>query len=188
MIHTLVAMGGRPAPFRKVAEQEAYLMMRTITAALLFMLIAPASSPAGQIGTAAPNFSLTDLNGNVVTLEQFKRKAVLLNFWAPWCIPCREELPELDRLNKEYGKDGFQVIGISVDDSQEDVGTFLRKVPVSFPILLDGGDVNEAYLVTGLPTGFIVGRDGIIRYVHRGFGKEFLPMYEKEIEELLNRP
>lgn len=163
-------------------------MIKTIIVIFSLLILFPVVSYPGQIGSAAPAFRLPNVNGNTVTLDQFKGTVVFLDFWAPWCIPCRDELPALEGLHKKFVKDGFQVIGISVDDSQKDVEAFLHKVPVSFPILLDKGDVNEAYRVTGLPTGVIVGRDGIIQYVHRGFGKEFVPIYEKEIKELLKRP
>jgi peroxiredoxin len=163
-------------------------MTKTIIAIFVLLILSPSVSYSGQIGSAAPAFNLVGVNGKGVSLEQFKGKVVFLAFWAPWCSPCREELPALDDLYNKFGKDGFQVIGISVDDSRKDVEAFLRKVSVSFPILLDKGDVNEAYRVTGLPTGFIVGRDGIIRHIHRGFGKEFIAIYEKEIQELLKQP
>jgi peroxiredoxin len=163
-------------------------MTKTIIAIFALLILSPSVSYSGQIGSAAPAFNLMGVNGKGVSLEQFKGKVVFLAFWAPWCTPCREELPALEDLHKKFGKDGFQVIGVSVDDSLEDVEALLHKVPISFPILLDKGDVNESYRVTGLPTGFIVGRDGIIWHVHRGFGKEFIAIYEKEIQELLKRP
>jgi peroxiredoxin len=163
-------------------------MIKTTIAIFALLILSPVVSFSGQIGSPAPSFNLVGVNGKTVSLEGFKGKVLFLAFWAPWCVPCREELPALDDLHKKFGKDGFQVIGISVDDSLKDVQAFLSKVPISFPILLDKGDVNESYRVTGLPTGFIVGRDGIIWHVHRGFGKEFIAIYEKEIQELLKRP
>jgi peroxiredoxin len=162
-------------------------MTKTIIAIFVLLILSPVVSYSGQIGSTAPAFNLVGVNGKGVSLEQFKGKVLFLTFWAPWCIPCREELPALEDLYKKFGKDGLQVIGISVDDSLKDVQAFLSKVPISFPILLDKGDVNESYRVTGLPTGFIVGKDGIIRNVHRGFGKEFIAIYEKEIQELLKQ-
>ena len=150
-----------------------------------FMMM-PASVHAGQVSETAPSFTLTTLSGESVSLDGFRGKIVFLIFWAAWCAPCRVELPELDRLYKKYNHEGFEVIAISVDASESDVKNFLRKFPVRFPVLLDKqSDVNDAYRVSGLPTAFIIGKNGIIRHVHRGFGKEFLPMYEKEIEDIL---
>ena len=162
--------------------------MRLI-AACLFMLLQPVYSYAGQAGTVAPSFSLADLNGKTITLEQFRGKVVFLNFWALWCGPCREELPELDRLYRKYGKEGLEVIGICMETSEARVISFLRKVRVTFPILMDkNGDTAEAYRFSGLPSGFIIGRDGVIRHRHTGYGRELLPEYEKEIMELLKLP
>jgi peroxiredoxin len=153
------------------------------------MLLPPVYSYAGEAGTVAPSFSLADLNGKTVTLEQFRGKVVFLNFWALWCGPCREELPELDRLYRKYGKEGLEVIGICMETSEARVSGFLRKAPVMFPILMDkNGDTAEAYRFSGLPSGFIIGRDGVIRHRHMGFGRELLPEYEKEIMELLKLP
>jgi peroxiredoxin len=163
-------------------------MIKNTIAIFALLILSPVVSYSGQIGSTAPAFSIMDIDHRVVSLDQFKGQVVFLTFWAPWCVPCREELPALEKLHKKFGEEGFHVIGISVDDSLEDVEAFLHKVPVTFPILLDNGNVNGAYRVTGLPTGFIVGRDGIVRHVHRGFGKEFIPQYEKEIEDLLKRP
>jgi peroxiredoxin len=163
-------------------------MMKTIVSALILLIMFPISSYSGQIGTVAPAFSLVDLNGKVVALEQFKGKVVFLNFWALWCGPCKEELPELDALFRKYREEGFDVIGVSVDPSGENVARFLQKKPVSFTILIDKkGDVADAYLFSSLPTGFIIGRDGTIKYKHMGFGKEFLPIFEKEITGLLKQ-
>jgi thiol-disulfide isomerase/thioredoxin len=162
--------------------------MKVIILSLLLALTLPVGANAGQIGISAPDFSLTDLKGTVVTLKQFRGKVVFLDFWAPWCDPCREELPALDALYKKYGNDGFEVIGIDIDDSEKLLAEFLQKVPVTFTVLIDKkGVIKREYVIRTLPTAFILGRDGVIRYVHMGFGKEFLQMYEKEIAELLKQ-
>ena len=143
---------------------------------------------AGQLPESAPSFTLTDVRGKSVSLDEFRGRVVFLTFWASWCVPCREELPELDRLYKKYKKEGFEVIAVSVDSSEAAVDNFLRKISVSFHVLFDKkGDVSDAYRVSGLPTGFIIGKDGDIRHKHRGFGKEFLPTYEKEIADLIKQ-
>ncbi len=164
-------------------------MSKIIATALILIVIAPVYAYSVQIGARAPLFTLPDLNGRTISLEQFKGKVVFLDFWAPWCIPCKEELPELDTLLKKYGEEGFVVIGMSVDTSDKDVLTFLKKVPLSVHILIDKkNEVSDAYRVSSLPTGFIISRDGIIEYRHRGFDKGLLPVYEKEINALLKQP
>jgi peroxiredoxin len=155
---------------------------------IIFSLISlvPDFAHSGQVGELAPAFELPDSKGRLVFLESFKGKVLFLNFWAPWCLSCRMELPELERLNGRYGEAGFEVIGIGLDASEAAVTKFLQKTPLSFSILLDKkGKSADAYRVSGLPSSFIVGRDGTIRYRHLGFEKEFVTMYEREIEELL---
>jgi len=155
---------------------------------MVTLMMIPASIHAGQLPEIAPSFTATDLSGKSANLAGFRGKIVFLVFWASWCAPCREELPELDRLYKKFKTEGFEVIAISVDASESDVKSYLRKFPISFPVLLDKkGDVNDAYRVSGLPTGFLIGKNGIIRHIHRGFGKELLPMYEKEITDLIKQ-
>lgn len=155
---------------------------------LLSLTLYPLYSYSAGIGEVAPAFSLKDMKGNTVTLDSMKGKVVFLDFWATWCDPCREEFPELDALYKKFGKDGFEVIGISVDKSESNVAEFLKKRPVSFIILTNTkGDVAESYGLPGMPTGFIIGKDGVIKYRHAGFGRAFLPVYEKEIVELLKK-
>ena len=93
-------------------------MTRTFVFTLIMLFIMPFSAHSVQTGAVAPDFSLVDLNGETVTLEQFKGKVVFLDFWAPWCVPCRDELPELDKLYKKYKQDGFEFIGICMDTSE----------------------------------------------------------------------
>jgi peroxiredoxin len=143
---------------------------------------------AAQEGTQAPGFNLRDLKGNVVTLEHYKGKVVLLVFWAPWCASCRVDLPELEQLYNKYQDEGFAVIGINVDASTARVAAFLRKAPLKYAILVDSkGETAEAYRLSGLPTIFIIDREGVVKHRHSGYEKEFLGIYDKEIQELLNQ-
>jgi cytochrome c biogenesis protein CcmG/thiol:disulfide interchange protein DsbE len=111
---------------------------------------------------------------------------ILLNFWATWCLSCREDLPEFDRLYSKYRDGGIVVIGISVDASADRVATFMKKRPVGFPVVIDTqGSVAEAYRFSGLPAGFLIGRDGVIVRTYRGSGKDLISRYEADIAELL---
>ncbi len=162
--------------------------MKIIILSLLLALALPVLANAGQVGTSAPDFSLAEVNGKAVTLKQFRGKVVFLDFWAPWCDPCQEEFPSLDALYRKYSSDGLEVIGISIDPSEKLVAEFLQKVPVAFTVLIDKKSViRREYNFRTLPTAFIIGKDGVIRYVHMGFGREFLQMYEQEIVELLKQ-
>jgi peroxiredoxin len=156
---------------------------------LLLVIMRPIFVHASQVGTVAPDFSHPDLNGKAVTLQQLRGKVVFLDFWAPWCDPCREELPALDALYNKYSNDGLVIIGVDMDSSEKLVTEFLQKVPLSFTILIDGkGTLRREYRIRTLPTAFIIGKDGVIRNIQAGYGKEFLQMYEKEIVELLKQP
>lgn len=164
------------------------LMKRHLITALLSTSLLTAHGYAGQTDQMAPGFSLTDLGGTTLTSEQFRGKVLLLVFWAPWCIPCRDELPEHDRLHKKYKDKGFEVIGISEDAAGPAVAAFLRKVPVSFPMAIDlHGSVAEAYRLSNLPSGYLIDRDGVIRHRYRGFDRNFVKTYEKDIFELLEQ-
>ena len=162
--------------------------MKVLVSTMLFVILLPLFVYAGQVGSIAPDFSLSDLSGNQVSLQQFKGKVVLLDFWAPWCDLCREEIPKLNALYKKYSKEGFEIIGIGIETTGPQIGEFLQKVPIAFTILNDNkSKVRRAYNFRTLPTTFVIGRDGIIRYVHLGFSKEYMQLYEREISELLKQ-
>ena len=112
----------------------------------------------------APGFRIENLEGGVTSLHEYRGKLVLLNFWATWCIPCRQEMPGMEVLWKKYRERGFVVIAVSNDDGpKERVGTFSRLLDISYPVLLDpDGKVSGHYGVSGMPTSFLVDRNGKI--------------------------
>ena len=121
--------------------------------------------PQGNLdGKPAPAFSLDDLQGKKVTLADYKGKAVLLNFWATWCGPCKIEMPWFVELQNQYGPQGLVIVGIAMDDSgKESISSFAREMKVNYPILQGKEAVGEAYGgVIGLPTSFFVDRSGKI--------------------------
>jgi len=163
-------------------------MTRIYITALFFAFLLPANGFAGQGASLAPAFSLTDLRGTQITLQQYRGKVLFLAFWAPWCMPCREELPELERLYKKYYDKELVIIGISVEASASGVSSFLKKVPVTFPVVIDGtGSIAEAYQVSGLPAGFLVDRAGVVYKRYWGFEKKSLSNYETDITGLLDQ-
>jgi peroxiredoxin len=172
---------GRSPFFLKRTKKAAVL------AALLYILL-PFAAVAEKAAQKAPPFRLPDAKGAVLALEDFKGHVLLINFWATWCVSCREELIELDHLYRTYRDAGLVVIAISVDTSAARVAAFLKKKPVGFPVLTDTtGDVADAYRFSGLPAAFLIGRDGVIERRYRVSGKELLSLYEKDIEDLLKR-
>jgi len=135
----------------------------------------------------APDFGLESLDGKTVHLSDFRGKAVLLNFWATWCQPCKIEMPWFEQLQKQYGNDGLQVIGVAMDDaSKEDVAKFAKNLGVDYPILLGKENVGDAYgAVQFLPATFYVGRDG--RVVDKVFGLKGRDEIEDLIKKTLGR-
>jgi len=112
---------------------------------------------------AAPEFSLPDLAGKTVHLKALRGKLVLLNFWATWCGPCREEMPGMERLFRAYQDKGFAVVAVNLHESVKTVRPFVQELKLSFPTVLDvEGSVSREYGVRALPVTFLVGRDGNI--------------------------
>jgi len=115
-------------------------------------------------GVTAPDFSLVSLDGRKVSLSEFRGKAVLLNFWATWCPPCKVEMPWFVDLQRQYGKDGLVVLGVAMDDSEPaTIAKFASSMGVNYPVLLGTDKVSDDYGdVQYLPTTFYIGRDGMI--------------------------
>ena len=138
-------------------------------------------------GKPAPGFSLESLEGKTVRLEDFRGKAVLLNFWATWCQPCKIEMPWFEQLQKQYGPEGLQVVGIAMDDaSKEDIARFAKDVGVNYPILLGKESVGNAYGgVQFLPSTFFIDREG--KMVDRIFGLKSRSEIEEEVKAALGQ-
>jgi cytochrome c biogenesis protein CcmG/thiol:disulfide interchange protein DsbE len=137
-------------------------------------------------GTPAPDFTLESLNGQKVSLSEFKGKAVLVNFWATWCGPCKIETPWLVELQNEYGSQGLQIVGVAMDDSGKDeIARFAKDMGMNYPVLLGKEAVGEAYGgVPALPESFFIGRDGKI--VDKIMGIEGKADIEAAIKKALN--
>jgi cytochrome c biogenesis protein CcmG/thiol:disulfide interchange protein DsbE len=133
-------------------------------------------------GKLAPEFSLESLEGQTVHLADFRGKAVLLNFWATWCQPCKIEMPWLEQMQQQYGPEGLQIVGIAMDDaSKEDIAKFTKEMGVNYPILLGKESVGDAYGgVQFLPSTFFIDRNGKI--VDRVFGLKSRSEIEDDIK------
>lgn len=110
----------------------------------------------------APNFALKTVDGKSAELKDFKGKAVVLSFWATWCVPCKEEMPWLIAFQKQYGPQGLVILALSMDLSPPPVRKFLRKNPVNFPVLMATKAVADQYFVKGLPTTIYIDGNGRI--------------------------
>lgn len=155
--------------------------------ALAACLVTVASAAPATEGTPAPAFTLESLAGHPVSSASFKGHVVLVNFWATWCGPCREEMPALDRLDRQYARAGLTMIGISVDAGAGPVKALLSRSPVHYTILLDPDTrVSTAYHVEAMPSTFIIDRHGEIRYVHHGYRPGDERAYAAWIRRLLH--
>lgn len=140
----------------------------------------------GWANDAAPDFTLKSTHGDNIRLSEHRGEVVLLNFWASWCGPCRQEMPLLDSLQQRYSKLGFSVVGVNVDKDSALADKMLRDIPVTFPVLLDNtGSVSASYNVSAMPTTVIIDRDGNMRYLHKGYKPGYEQDYEKQIKELI---
>lgn len=131
--------------------------------------LAGSPQPIPRTGAPAPDFQVMSLEGKPVSLQDYRGKVVLVNFWATWCIPCRSELPDLSQAYREHQDHGFVVLAVNVKEGEEQVRRFLEEIPVPFPVLMDtDGKITNRFAVTALPTSFFVDADGVIRGVFIG--------------------
>jgi peroxiredoxin len=138
------------------------------------------------ISTPAPDFTLQSLDGKNLRLSDFRGKAVLLNFWATWCGPCKIEMPWFVELQNQYASQGLQIVGVAMDDaSKEDIAKFAKEMGVNYPILIGKEAVGDEYGgVPALPESFIIGRDGKI--VDKILGLRGKAEIEDSIKKALN--
>jgi cytochrome c-type biogenesis protein len=152
------------------------------------------SRPANPLGMKpAPELELKTLDGQPFALASLRGRVVLLNFWATWCIPCRQEIPDLSALQRDLGARGLTVVGVSADDSADDVRDFQRALAQDYTVVLGTAAGKSSYEVVGLPKTFVIDRQGRIRQTFTGerkraqFEAEILPLLEEKETVSLNR-
>jgi len=141
--------------------------MRSLLIALLLAMPAAASNSTGP----APDFQLPARGGKQLSLGQYKGQVVMINFWATWCGPCRQEMPLLEGIYRKYKPMGFTMIGVNVEPDSKAAEQWLAKQsPVSFPVAFDtDSKVSKLYKVNGMPNSVIIDRKGNVRLLHRGY-------------------
>lgn len=145
---------------------------------------APAMKVSATDHPVAPAFSLPGLDGQNIDSSAYKDKVLLINFWATWCAPCRKEIPRFVELQKQYGDQGFQILGISMDDSDKPVRDFYKEFNMNYPVAMGNEATADSYGgVLGLPVNVIIGRDGRIYAKHAGLTD--LQALENEIKAQL---
>lgn len=148
-------------------------------------LVAGAVHAGGDIvGKPAPDFTLKSFKGGNVRLAELRGEVVMLNFWATWCGPCRQEMPLLEKLSQQYKDLGFTLLGINVEEDASGMEKFLKDVPVGFTILRDGDNkVARLYGVDGMPSTVVIDRNGVVRYLHRGYKPGEEQQYEQQVKQ-----
>lgn len=146
-------------------------------------VLSPQSAPADK-KEIAPNFTLTLLEGKNFQFSDHKGKPVLINFFASWCLPCREEMPVLVKTAREYGPKGVVFLGIAVDDTEEKMKDFIVRYGVNFPVGLDKtSELQKSFGLYGIPTTYFIDKQGVINYFHSGAVTEEL--LKHELDKLL---
>ena len=159
------------------------LVVIGVLAALLAPRL-PATSPA-VVGAVAPSFTLSDLDGNTVSLEDLRGRPVILNFWASWCMPCVEEFPLLRAAAERHAEDGLAVVGIVYQDRSQAARDFMARNGGTWPAAVDPGDrVASAYGIVGPPETFFIGRDGTI--VARQIGQFSATSLEQKVAAIID--
>lgn len=161
--------------------------------ALLFMVFVSCDNAENikttvQKGAPAPDFTLTDITGREVGLSDFRGSVIVLEFWASWCPPCIESVPELIALQDRYKEKGFSVVAISLDkgtDKNSLIKAFSDKFRINYPILFADKDIIDVYQIISIPTSVILDRNGIVTHIYPSYSMDFEEHLKKEIEKVL---
>jgi len=154
--------------------------------AALMSLSTPFPAAAAEEVKPAPDFTLKSMGGKNLKLSEMAGSVVLVNFWASWCGPCREEMPLLNSLHNKYEPLGFTVLGVNVEEDVKGAEGFLKNFPVDFPVLLDSDNrVSEQYKVIAMPTTVVVDRDGNMRFLHQGYKSGDEAKYRQMVKKLV---
>ncbi len=152
----------------------------------LLLLGGGAALSATAPSSPAPDFTLRSANGPNLRLQEQRGRVVMVNFWATWCGPCREEMPQLNKLYAKYRASGFVLLGVNVDDDARHATDVAARMGVTFPVLLDTDKtVSRLYDVSTMPSTLLIDRDGRVRYLHRGYHAGYEEDYDRQIRELL---
>ena len=152
------------------------------------MTVLTVAAPVFALGTGsrAPEIGADDTDGNRVTIRGLRGKVVLVDFWASWCDPCKQELPVLERIYAQYQAQGLVIIGVNIDRRASNMRTFLRRTDLSFPVVHDADQsIAGRYRPSRMPSSYLIDRRGIVRHVHEGFRASDASGIERRIRDLL---
>ena len=163
------------------------MKIKNLTLGLLITVFAATSlASSGLEGQVAPDFALKSSTGENLRLSEYRGDVVMINFWATWCGPCRQEMPLLDELYTRYERVGFSLLGVNIDDDSRRAMQMIEDLGVSFPVLFDARkEVSELYEVEAMPVTVLVDREGNVRYVHHGYKPGYEDKYLDQVRSLL---
>lgn len=163
------------------------MRIKNLTLGLLVTVFAATSlASSGLEGQAAPDFALKSSTGENMRLSEYRGDVVMINFWATWCGPCRQEMPLLDELYTRYERVGFNLLGVNIDDDSRRAMQMIEELGVNFPVLFDARkEVSELYGVNAMPVTVLVDREGNVRYVHHGYKPGYEDKYLDQVRTLL---
>ena len=163
-------------------------MLKGAFISLLAVLTLTVSSSAFStvVEGKAPDFTLKSMQGGNLKLSEHRGEVVMINFWASWCAPCREEMPILNDLYLRYRDMGFTLLGVNVEEDSGGAKKMMSELKVVFPVLFDtSNEVSKMYKVEAMPSTILVDRDGNMRYLHRGYLPGYEEDYERQVRELM---
>ena len=163
------------------------MKIKKLIAGLLFTVFAATSiASSGMEGQPAPDFALKSSTGANLRLSEYRGDVVMINFWATWCGPCRQEMPLLDELYQRYERVGFNLLGVNIDDDSRRAMQMIDELGVNFPVLFDNRkEVSRLYEVEAMPVTVLVDREGNVRYVHHGYKPGYEDKYLDQVRSLL---
>jgi peroxiredoxin len=161
-------------------------MLRAFSVFVVAILVGSLAFAAQTLSGPAPGFTLASRDGGQVSLASLKGNVVMVNFWATWCVPCRQEMPHLQALYERYQSLGFELLAVNVEDNPAGARKWLEETPVTFPVLFDPkNEVTKLYKVQTMPSTVLVARDGTMRFIHHGYKPGFEDEYQTQVRALL---
>lgn len=162
------------------------MIRKTLIGLAMAVFTASSLASSGLTGQPAPDFALKSSTGENLRLSEYRGDVVMINFWATWCGPCRQEMPLLDELYTRYQRVGFNLLGVNIDDDSNRAMSMIRELGVNFPVLFDARkEVSKMYDVDAMPVTVLIDRAGNVRYVHQGYKPGYEEKYLDQIRALL---
>ena len=167
-------------PFQKFA-------LKTLLLAVAGLLLS--TEPAAAVlqkGDKAPAIKMTTMSGQPISLNNYKGYVLVMDFFATWCIPCKESIPHMNSLNRKYGKQGLQILGVSVDEGNDrEVKSFIGERKISYPVAIADEDMQTEYGLRSIPTVYVINKKGMIAEKYQGYSDQTGKAMEETIKRLL---